>query len=78
LKFGIRGFSGMVNSNITLVLKSAQRMVYKPVQKCPKIDILSELDENRESGVFEYGEFKYEIHFVICARAGLQTGSKNF
>jgi hypothetical protein len=39
--------------------------------------ILSDRDEIWDSGVFEYGEFKNEMRFEICARSGLQTGSKN-
>jgi len=36
-----------------------------------------ELDgENWDLGIFEYGDSKYDISFLIRARGGLQTGSK--
>jgi hypothetical protein len=78
VKIGTRGFSAMGNSNISLILRSAQSGVCKPVQNSLKMKILSEGGEKWDSGVFDYGEFKIGGGFEIHAMAGLQTGSKRF
>jgi hypothetical protein len=41
------------------------------------VEILRDLDENLDLGVFDYGEFKNSVGFEIRAKSGLQTGSKH-
>jgi len=66
----------MGSSNFISILKSAQSGL-QTGSKMFKNGILSDWAGNWNLGVFEYGEFKYEIRFMKCARSGLQTGLKN-